>query len=558
MSRKKDNSLHWADKIAELVKARVEKDPRLKKIVKKQGYLVYDEKTPSGSIHIGSGRGWIIHDIIAKAMRDQGMKAKFVLSSDDIDPFDKMNKELPKEYEKYLGMPFRDMPSPVKGYKSFADYYFMQCVEKFEEFGIQAEVESTGELYDSGAFNPYIKIALDNTKKIQEIYVRLYGEETVGASRIPFNMVCDKCGKIATTVAVEWNKEKELVKYECREDFVTWAKGCGHSDWKSPYNGGGKFPWKVEWAAKWPTKGVVYEIAGKDHFTKGGSRTCANAICVEVFNYPPPYPSERYSTGKGYEFFTIGGAKMSTSKGKGMGFVDSTEYAPAQMLRYLLVKSRPHAVVDFDPFGTNDLILLYERYDQTERVYFGKEKLNNEHEEQKHKRIYELSHVGKIPDKIPLQVSFSNAAIVIQVGLNEDGAIEILKSTGHIPKDATKKDLEYVRDRLKFAKSWVENFAPEQYKFKLQTKVDKETKAKLSDGQKKALKNVADFLKVEKRIDDKELHNYFYDNAREVGIEPKDFFKAAYNVLIKRDRGPKLASFILSLGEKAVKLFESI
>ena len=44
---------HWADIMALEVKERVENDPILKKVVKENGYIVYDEKTPSGKIHIG-------------------------------------------------------------------------------------------------------------------------------------------------------------------------------------------------------------------------------------------------------------------------------------------------------------------------------------------------------------------------------------------------------------------------------------------------------------------------------------------------------------------------
>ena len=58
------DKIYWADKIAKEVKERISKDPEVKGIVKKHGVLVYDEKTPSGEIHIGSGRGFIIHDII--------------------------------------------------------------------------------------------------------------------------------------------------------------------------------------------------------------------------------------------------------------------------------------------------------------------------------------------------------------------------------------------------------------------------------------------------------------------------------------------------------------
>src|SRR3989344_3709600 len=121
--------VHWADQIANEVKERVENDEVLKKTARKLGYIVLDEKTPSGVIHIGSGRGWVIHDAIAKAMRDAGMKGRFILSSDDIDPMDKLPAYLDKKFQKYMGMPFRNIPSPVEVYDSYADYYFMQCVE---------------------------------------------------------------------------------------------------------------------------------------------------------------------------------------------------------------------------------------------------------------------------------------------------------------------------------------------------------------------------------------------------------------------------------------------
>jgi len=556
----KKSALHWADAIAEEVIERVNRDPKLKAIVEMNGYFVYDEKTPSGKIHIGSGRGWIVHDIIAKALRDKGVNARFVLSNDDIDPFDKMNVDLPKDYEQYLGMPFMDMPSPDPNYKTFSEKYFMDCVKKFEEFGIECDTESTGEEYKKGTFNETIKIALDNAEQIKQIYRDLYGADTVGANRLPFNPICENCGKIGTTIATKWLPEEQMVEYECRPDFVTWAKGCGHKGKRSPFNGGGKFPWKVEWAAKWPAKGVIVELAGKDHFTKGGSRTCACRISVDVFKYPPPYPSNGYRTGKGYEFFQIGGKKMSTSKGRGVAFTDITEYAPAQMLRYLLTKSRPNAVVEFDPFGANDLVLLYDRYDKTEQAYYNVniEKMN-EKDIAMQKRIYELSHIGKIPEKMPIQIAFTHCAIVIQIALTEDNAIELLKKSGHIPKGATEEELEYVKERIKFAKRWVEEFAPEQYRFQLKDEVAKDIVILLSDKQKKALKQISTSLKAKEYKEIQELHDEFYNIARYAELEPAELFKAAYLVLIKKERGPQLANFVLTIGqEKVAELFEKV
>ena len=545
----------WADTIAEEAIKSVESSPVLKDIVKKKGYLVYDEKTPSGSIHIGSGRGWIIHDAITKALKEKGVKATFILSSDDMDPLDKPSKELTKEEnEKYMGVPFRYIPSPVKGYKSFGDCYFRQCTELFPDFGIEAGFESTGEEYEKGSFNKTIKIALDNADKIQRIYIELYGEDTPLAEKLPFNVKCPSCNRIATTVALKWDREKEKVYFECKNGVVEWAKGCGHKGWISPYNGNGKFPWKVEWAAKWPTKSVIVETAGKDHFTKNGSRTVACRIAVDVFDYPPPYPSNGYDTGPGYEFFTVGGKKMSTSKGFGMGFADSIKYAPAKMLRFLLIRTRPNAAIDFDPY-TNDLILLYERYDQAERVYFGKEDMG-EKENTRQKRIYEMSHVGKIPKKMPPQVSLIHASMLVQIFEDEKMIFESLKGTGHLPEKASKSDIDCIKERLAFAKKWVEEFAEEQFRFKLQHKVP--DNIDLSQKQKDALHLLAEKLKKQE-WDEKSLFNEFYSICKELGIKNTEFFEAAYKVLLNKEKGPKLAPFILALGkEKVAKLFDGV
>jgi len=548
--------IFWADQVADSVIERVENNDLLKSLVKKHGYIVMDEKTPSGTIHIGSGRGWVIHDAIAKSLRGKGVKAKFILSSDDMDPLDKPAKELSEEEnKKYMGVPFRYIPSPVKGYKSFGDYFFKRCTDVFPDFGIDAELESTGHEYEKGSFNKTIKIALDNSAKIQNIYADLYGKDVASAHKLPFNVKCPKCNRISTTLAIEWDKEKEMLSFECRDNVVEWAKGCGHKGWISPYNGNGKLPWKVEWAAKWPTKSVVAETAGKDHFTKGGSRTAACRFSVDVFDYPPPYPSNGYETGPGYEFFTVGGKKMSTSKGHGLGFADSINYAPAKMLRFLLIRTRPNAAIDFDPYS-NDLILLYERYDEAERVYFGKEEFG-EKENARQKRIYELSHIGTVPKKMPPQISLSQASMLIQIFEDEKLILESLKNTGQLPKHAAKSEIDYVKERLQFAKKWVNEFADEQYKFQLQDKVPENLN--LTQQQKEVLHKLSEQLKKHK-WNEKTLFNEFYRIAKEeIKIEPSDLFKAAYKVLLNKERGPKLAPFILVLGkEKVAGMFEQI
>ena len=57
----------------------------------------------------------------------------------------------------------------------------------------------------------------------------------------------------------------------------------------------------------------------------------------------------------------------------------------------------------------------------------------------------------------------------------------------------------------------------------------------------------------------KELFEEFYNICNKLDIKNTDFFRAAYNVLLNKDRGPKLAPFILTLGkEKVIELFEKV
>ena len=390
-----ETPIYWTDKVAQEVKKRVENSPILQKVVRKRGYIVYDEKTPSGKIHIGSARGWVIHDIIAKSMRDNGMKSRFILSSDDIDPFDGIPANLNKEkWKKFLGVPIRNVPSPVKGYDNFGDYFFMQ---------------STGQRYIDGDFNESIRTVLNNADKIKEIYKRVYGKIPV-MDKLPFNPICEKCGKIGTTLAYDWDPEKEVIKYVCEPQFVDWAQGCGHRGEISPFNGRGKMPWKVEWAAKWPTVGVVYETAGKDHFTKGGSRTIASAISCEILKFPQPYPSTCQKIGKGYEFFLVGGKKMSTSKGIGASFTDILEKIYPRLLRFLMVKSRPETTIEFALNG-NTIPFLFKELGKIERIYFGLEKVS-ERDEVNARRVYELTLGGYkngILNKMPYIIPFDFA-----------------------------------------------------------------------------------------------------------------------------------------------------
>ena len=119
----------------------------------------------------------------------------------------------------------------------------------------------------------------------------------------------------------------------------------------------------------------------------------------------------------------------------------------------------------------------------------------------------------------------------------------------------TKEDKERFEIRLKCALNWLEMYAPDDFKFTVQKEVPKSLK--LGAKEKKALQMVAKVLDKVKK--DKDLHEEFYKICEELEIPTGDFFKAAYMVLVNKEKGPRLASFILTIGKSKVKkLFESI
>ncbi len=113
-----------------------------------------------------------------------------------------------------------------------------------------------------------------------------------------------------------------------------------------------------------------------------------------------------------------------------------------------------------------------------------------------------------------------------------------------------KKDIERLRIRAICASNWLKKYADDNFKFKINDKKDIE-KMKLTEAEKEILAALKQRLS-QKDYDEKELHNEFYNLSKEFKIEPKDFFRLVYRFLINKDRGPKLASFILTIGKKKI------
>ncbi len=500
--------MFWADKVAiELKKRKLPLE------------WVDDMKTPSGRVHVGALMGVVIHDLVHKALKDQGVTTKYTYVFENHDPMDDIPSYLSREkYEKYLGMPLYKIPSPVEGYKDFAEYYALEFKETFNKLGSHPEIIWTKDLYTSGKMNIGIKTILDNAEKVRDIYREMY-KKPVADDWYPFQVYCEQCDKVSTTRVYNWDGEN--VHYRCPVDATEWTKGCGYEGKTSPFsdeNGmKGKMPWKVEWPAKWQAIGVTVEGAGKDHMSRGGSHDLASLVAERVLNYAIPYPVS-------YEFMLIGGKKMSSSKGRGFSAGDILTILPPELARFLIVKMDIRQQTNFDPLTKNTIPNLFDEYQKAADAYFNKT-------DEDLARTFELSQVDGV--KKPPTVRFSVLAQWVQM-----------------PNMQERITSEGLEEWAKYAQVYVAEYAPESDKFLVQDTLPA-VAHELTAIQKDLLTKIR--MELDKKWDAEAFQTQIYEYGKELGLNGKETFAAIYKVLIGKDHGPKAAWLILSLEREFVK-----
>ncbi len=504
--------IHWADLAAE----------NLIKIKNKKKYTCASGITPSGVVHIGNFREIITTALVAQALKDKGKEVRFIYSWDDYDVFRKVPENMPKKeiLKEYLGKPIVDVPDTYGCHKSYAIHNEKEFEKNLPNIGINVEFIYQNEMYRKSKYAEEIKKALNSREIIKEI-LNKYREEPLPESWYPLSVFCDKC-KDDNTEVLDYD-ENYLVIYKCnkcglKESFDLRKKGIA------------KLPWRVDWPMRWYYEDVDFEPGGKDHSVVGGSFTTAKDIVKMVWNKNAPY----YTM---YDFVSIKGrgGKMSKSAGNIITLNEILEIYPPEMTRWIFASTRPNTelTISFDL----DVINLYEEFDKCERIYFGKQKIDEALLE-KEKRIYELSCMD-IPKKMLLQLPFRHLTNILQV--NE---LNVNKTLLYL--EIKKEDEKRIKERIICAKNWLEKYAPEEFKFKIN-----ENPSKVSLKEKEIVKEVITILEKSK-LDDETLHKEFYEIAQKLKIEVKDFFKIMYKILINKERGPKLANFMLTIGQKRV------
>lgn len=502
--------------------------------------VVNDSKTPSGTVHVGSLRGPVVVDTIARALREAGVEVELRYGVDDLDPMDAQALLTPDAIERSMGVPLAHVPDPAGDcHASYARHFAGVFIDTFDGLGIRPDTYYwMSEVYGSGAMDRYIRAALDAAATIREIYRRVANVNHADDWH-PLFVICESCGRIGTTIVTGWDGER--VHYECRADLVEWATGCGHAGDVSPFGGRAKLPYNVDWAAKWDLFGVTIEPAGKDLSTKGGSRDRSDAIAREVFGNEPPLNVP-------YEFLNIRGKKMSTSKGLGASATRVAEVIPPEQLRLLFLRPGPNTAIEFDPDGTDAVPRLFDESDRLAAATAGREvrgELPADHE-----RLFAVSLVEPDADvraeAAAYRPAFSHLALLEQV----PGVDPVERVTAEKGSALTDRELAIVAERRAAARAWLEAYAPDSARIAVQPELP-DVAAELDESQRTYLATLRPALEAAE-WDGEAVQAAIFGTAKERGLPFGRAFAALYLAFLGRSSGPRAGWLLAALDRSFV------
>lgn len=528
--------LFWADKLAREV---ADREAQLKRV---KEYRTEMGLGASGLPHVGNLSDAIRSYAVTLGLKDKGIPAVMIAYSDDRDGLRKVPAGFSNSLEKELGKPVSEIDDPFGCHESYGEHMTGLLMDAIKETGVRNyRFMSGAETYSKGILNEQIEKILLNEQKIKGIIKEEVGQE-IPTLWLP---ICEKCGRIYTTRVTKVLPEQKAVEYACDREFtgknVNTGKeivlnGCGFKGEQSYRNGHGKLAWKVEWAARWAALKVVFEAYGKELLD---STKINDIVCKEILGWEPPIHAM-------YEhFMEKGGGKMSKSIGNVLTPQDWLRYGSPMSLRLLMFKR----FVGARSIGPEDIPVYMEEVDKLERIYNGKEQVENEKELAHLRRLFEYVHFMEKP-KPSLGVPYHTLVnLVRMLPVEPEKKLKIISDSladmGAIPKQLDTRQAGELSTRIGYAAAWVEAEGLEARPAKVKAK--KEEKA--------ALEDLLKLLKTKKTGG--EIQTELFEIARKHELKTAELFKLIYRILLGSERGPRAGPLMEAIGkEKVVKLIE--
>ncbi len=479
----------------------------------------------SGIPHIGSLGDAVRAYGVKLALENLGHKSELIAYSDDLDGLRKIPEGM-QEFglEEHIAKPVSLIPDPYGCHDSYGMHMSGILLEGLDKVGIKYEFRRAKDTYKQGLLKDQIHTILQNSTKIGDKISELVGQKKY-QKYLPYFPVCANCNRLYTAEASGYIADEKKVKYTCHDAEVgsKMVKGCGHVGEADIGKDLGKLAWKVEFAARWTAFDIRFEAYGKDIMD---SVKVNDWVADEILEFPHPHHVK-------YEMFLDkGGKKISKSLGNVITAQKWLEFGTPKSILLLLYKR----ITGARELGFDDIPSLMSEYNELEDIYFGRIKVGNQAKLIKSKGLYEYVNLLNPPKQSSIHVSYRLLVELAKI-FKENRSERVMKKL--LDYGVIKNPEPEVEELIELAGNYSNEFDEQE-----KTEVD------LDETAKRALKLLVDALDGDEELED--IQNTIYQIAKANGVQPKDFFKMLYQIMLGTSRGPKIGPLISDMGRKQV------
>jgi lysyl-tRNA synthetase class 1 len=487
---------------------------RLRGATPEKGYALFETGYgPSGLPHIGTF-GEVARTIMVRQAFQtlSDIPTRLFAFSDDMDGLRAVPTNVPnqKMLEQHLGMPLTSVPDPFGTHESFGHHNNAKLQEFLDTFGFDYDFKSATDCYRAGAFDETLMTLLRNYDAVKNVIMPTLGEER-RVTYSPFLPVCPKTGRVLLVPVVAQDVDAGTITYEDEDGARV----------EVPVTGGHcKLQWKADWAMRWAALGVDYEMSGKDLID---SVRLSSRICKVLGGRAPE--------GFTYELFLDeNGEKISKSRGNGLSVEQWLRYAPQESLQlYMFNSPRKAKRLFFDviPRHVDDYLTFLGKYGSEEEEA---KKLENP--------VWHI-HNGTPPSE-PAHVSFGLLMNLASACNTEDKAVLWGFITRYAP-DATPETAPILDGLVGHAINYYIDFVRPEKSYRAP-----------DEGERAALQDLVTTLEgLPDDADGAAIQNEVYEVGKRHNYENlRNWFKALYEILLGREQGPRMGSFIALYGKQ--------
>jgi len=467
---------------------------------------------PSGLPHIGTFAEVARTTMVVNAIKQLvDIPTEIITFSDDMDGLRKVPDNVPNKniLEKNLHKPLTSIPDPFNKFKSFGEHNNEMLKKFLNEFKFNYSFRSSTETYKKGFFNESLHLVLEKYEKIMEIILPTLGKERQ-QTYSPFLPICPETGEVLEVPIVELNKKEGKIIYQKENKKIE----------TEITNGKCKLQWKVDWAMRWYTFDVDYEMYGKDLIE---SAILSSKICQTLGKKNP--------NGFAYELFLDEkGEKISKSKGNGITIEQWLNYASPESLSLYMYQNPKRAkklYADVVPKAVDEYLVCIDKFSEQD----ASNMLLNP--------VWHI-HNGKPPKEKSI-MPFS--VLLNLVGTSNATDKEVLWKFIKKYKNDIKISDHPILDKLtEYALKYFKDLVQPNKKYR-----------KPNEKEKKALRDLVKRLtECKDKIDPESIQTIIYTVGKDNGYKEnlREWFKAIYEIIFGDQDGPRMGFFISFFGIK--------